>query len=141
MITLCCNFEGRPQSLTHNLLMEPIYQSFVNLLVHQTLGLQAAYEEAFEYWRPDEPPVTTLFAALGDRIADDFESTELDVNSRIFALIESAMASGDQKLITAVATGLIEAMISRVTAKEGSSRRLTQELGALSRKHAEAWMA
>ncbi len=121
--------------------MEPVYQDFVNLLVHQTLGLQAAYEETLEYWRPDEPPITTLFAALGDRIADDFESTEPDVNSRIFALIESAMASGDQKLITAVATGLIEAMISRVTAKQRSSRRLTQELGVLSRKHAEAWMA
>ena len=120
--------------------MEPVYQNFVDLLAHQTIGLQAAHEETLEYWTPEEPPVTTLFAALGDRIADDFESTEPDVNSRIFALIESAMASGDQKLITAVATGLIEAMISRAAAKEGSLRRLTRELGVLSRKHAEAWM-
>lgn len=120
--------------------METVYQGFVNELVRQTLGLRAAHEEALEYWRPDEPPVTTLFAALGDRIADDFGSTESDVNSRIFALIESAMASGDQKLIIAVATGLIEAMITRAAAKEGSPQRLTQELGALSRMHAEAWM-
>ncbi len=121
--------------------MEPVYQGFVDTLVHQTSGLRTAYKDVLEYWSPDNPPVTTLFAALGDRIADDFESTDSDVNSRIFALIESAMASSDQKLVTAVATGLIEAMISRLAAREESLRRLTQELGALSRNHAEAWLA
>ncbi len=120
--------------------MESVYQDFVDTLVHQTLGLRAAYKEVYEYWSPDNPPVIALFEALGDRIADDFESTDSDVNSRIFALIESAMASSDQKLVTAVATGLIEAMISRLAAKEESLRRLTQELGALSRNHAEEWL-
>lgn len=120
--------------------MESVYQDFVDTLVHQTLGLRAAYKEVHEYWCPDNPPVIALFEALGDRIADDFETTNSDVNSRIFALIESAMASGDQRLTTAVATGLIEAMISRLSAKEGTLRQLTQELGVLSRKHAEAWL-
>lgn len=120
--------------------MDTVYQDFVNGLVHQTLGLKTAYKEVLEYWHPDEPPVTTLFAALGDRIADDFDITEPSVNSQIFALIESAMNSSDQRLVTAVATGLIEAMISRVVAKEECLQRLMQGLGVLSRKHAEAWM-
>ena len=120
--------------------MDAVYQDFINTLVHQSLWLRAAYGETLEYWHPNEPPITTLFAALGDRIADNFDITEPVVNSRIFALIESAMESGDQRLITAVATGLIEAMISRMAAKEGNLQRLIQGLGVLSRKHAEAWI-
>lgn len=120
--------------------MDTVSKDFVNALIHLTSGLQTAHDETLEYWHPDEPPVTTLFAALGDRIADEFKIMDQDMNSRIFALIESAMASGDQELVTAVATGLIEAMISRVAANEESLQQLTQALGLLSRKHAKVWL-
>lgn len=120
--------------------MDVIYQNFINALINQSVALRSAYEKILEYWRPDEPPITTLFAALGDRIAENFEITEPDVNKRIFELIESGMASGDQRLITAVATGLIEALISMMASKEKDLTKLMQALGGLSRKHAKAWM-
>ncbi|HXH46479.1 MAG TPA: hypothetical protein VNK51_21910 [Bradyrhizobium sp.] len=85
-------------------------EDFVSLLIAASGGVQAAYQEALDEWRPEEPPVTILFAALGDRIAEDFGRAGVDANRRIFSLIEQAMESGDQGLVTAVATGLIEAL-------------------------------
>ena len=121
--------------------MEIICREFVDTLIEQTEGLQVAYREAVEYWEPDESPVTTLFAALGGQIAEDFDRTGTEVNQQIFRLIEAAMVGGDRNLVTAVATGLIEAIIARAWRQEGLWLRILPMLGDLSRKHAEAWLA
>ena len=121
--------------------MERSCREFVDALIEHAAGLQATYRETIEYWEPDEPPVTTLFAALGDRIAEDFDSIETNVNRCTFCLVETAMANGDSKLATAVATGLIEAIISRAWRQEGLWPRISPMLGDLSRKHANAWLA
>jgi hypothetical protein len=122
-------------------MMDAIYQKFINSIICKNSALQETHQESLEYWHPDEPPITTLFAALGDRIASDFEVTDQEVRNQMFSLIESAMGSDNQKLVTAVATGLIEGMISKIISQEGNLQQLIQQLGRLSRKHAEAWIS
>ena len=116
-------------------------EEFVGLLAAASGGVQAAYQEVLDGWRPEEPPVTTLFAALGDRIAEDFDSAGVDTNRQMFSLIEKAMESGDQGLVTAVATGLIEALVTRAVRSEGLWKRMAPLLGPRALHHAEAWLA
>ncbi len=72
---------------------------FVGLLAEISDAVQAAYQEVLDEWHPEEPPVTTLLAALGDRIAEDFDYAGAHT-----------MESGDSDLVTAVATGLIRSL-------------------------------
>ena len=116
-------------------------EDFVGLLAAASSGVQVAYQEVLDGWRPDEPPVTTLFAALGYRIAEDFSNAGIDTNRRLFSLIEQAMESGDQRLVTAVATGLIEALVTRAVRSEYLWDEMTLLLGPRSRHHVEAWLA
>lgn len=121
--------------------MEKSCHKFINTLIERTASLQATYRETIDYWEPDEPPVTTMFAALGSRIADDFDSIETDINWITFRLIEEAMAGDDNNLKTAVATGLLEAIIATAWRHEGLWSRISPMLGDMSRKHADAWLA
>jgi len=116
-------------------------EEFAGLLAAASSGVRAAYQDVLDEWRPEEPPVTTLFAALGDRIAEDFDSAGVDINRQIFSLIEDAMESGDQGLVTAVATGLIEALVTRAVRSEGLWKRMAPLLGPRALHHAEAWLA
>jgi len=116
-------------------------EEFAALLAAASGGVRAAYEEVLDEWRPEEPPVTTLFAALGDRIAEDFDSTGVDINRQMFSLIEAAMESGHQGLVTAVATGLIEALVTRALRIESLWGQMAPLLGPRSLHHAEAWLA
>jgi uncharacterized protein (DUF433 family) len=116
------------------------HEDFVGLMVAASVGLQVAYLDVVAQWRPDEPPITILFGAFGDRIADDFDSYGVDTNREIFSLIEKAMESGDLLLTTAVATGLVEALVGRAERYEGLWSRVVPFLGPGSLYHAEAWL-
>lgn len=116
-------------------------EEFAGLLAAASGGVKAAHQEVLDDWRPEEPPVTTVFAALGYRIAEEFDSADGDTNRRIFSLIEEAMESDDQSLATAVATGLIEALVTRAVQNESLWKRMAPLLGPLSLHHAEAWLA
>lgn len=116
-------------------------QEFIDSLIALSHGLRAAWRETVEYWKPDEPPITTLFAAFGHRIAEDFDNVGADANRRVFLLIEKAMGSGHTELVTAVATGLIEALVAQAAQREGLWQRMSPSLGPLSLHHANAWLA
>lgn len=116
-------------------------EDFVALLAITSAGIQSAYQEVLEDWEPEEPPVTTLFAALGDRIAEDYVSTDIETNRCIFSLIEQAMESSDQYLVTAVATGLIEALVTSAFRSEGLWNQIAPLLGPRTLRHAESWIA
>jgi hypothetical protein len=114
---------------------------FIDALAGQSPTLRSAYQETVDYWQPDEPPVTTLFAALGVRIAEAFDDVGMDAHRQTFRLIEAAMTSGDDRLVTAVATGLLEGMIGAAGRQEGLWPRIAPMLGERSRRHAEAWLS
>ena len=115
-------------------------EELAGLLAAASVGVRAACQKVLDEWRPEEPPVTTLFAAIGDRIAEDFESAGIVSNRQVFSLIESAMESGDQLLVTAVATGLIEALVTRAVQSKGLWEQMAPLLGPRSLHHAEAWL-
>ena len=92
-------------------------------------------------WSPEEPPVTTLFAAVGYEIAESFDSNDEAVNRSVFSLIEQGMDSADPLLGVAVATGLIEGMATRAAQVDGLWTRIASQLGPKSLSHANAWLS
>lgn len=120
--------------------MNTVCHEYIENLSQYSEGMKKVYNDVFEYWNPREPPLTILFGAIGDRIAEDFEIVEVENNSRIFHTIESAMLSNDTELVTAVATGLVESLVTRASQNEELLGRIWLMLGEQSRKHAEAWL-
>ena len=116
-------------------------EEFLSLMASASSGIQLAYRQVLADWRPEDPPVTTLYAALGEQIAEHFDGVDIDTNRKIFVLIEEAMENGDQELVTAVATGLIEALVTRAVRSESLWKRIALLIGPRTLHHAEAWLA
>lgn len=91
-------------------------------------------------WLPEKPPITILFSAIGYSIAESFDSNDVLSNQTLFALIENGVSSDDLMLGTAVATGLIEGMVTRAQQIDGLWERMAPSLGQGSLQHATAWL-
>ncbi len=113
---------------------------FVDRFVKLSPSLADAYEETIDYWAPETPPLTLLFADLGRKIADNFASEALEPYPEIFDLVEQGMAIDNPELSTAIATGLLEGMISRASQSMGTWHRIRPLLGRLSLSHSDAWI-
>ena len=116
-------------------------EDFIELLIAMSGGLLATHQTTLDEWRPDVPPVTTLFAALGARIAVESDDASEATNQKIFSLVEGAMECGDTQLTTAVATGLLEGLVGRAARTTGKLERITPFLGPRSLQHVKAWMS
>lgn len=91
-------------------------------------------------WQPEEPPPTILLGGIGYRIAEDFDRSDPQTNRAIFAVVEEGMNSPDAMVSTAVATGLIEGIVTRTDEIDGLWDRIASCMGPESSAYAEAWM-
>ncbi|CAN5896646.1 hypothetical protein BH11PSE12_BH11PSE12_34370 [soil metagenome] len=112
---------------------------FVRRFTELSDVLDAAKQEVFDHWKPDQPPMTILFAALGKEMARQFDAIDEDARQIAFQYIEVGMNSNDVVLKTAVASGLIEAMIAEASRSEELRLKIEAQLGAASQRHALAW--
>ncbi len=71
----------------------------------------AAQETA--YWEPDGISDFLLVSSFGGNLGFEIDSFDEIERTRLFALIEAGMCSDDDSTSTAIATGLLEAMVSR----------------------------
>lgn len=116
-------------------------ENFLVSLLNVSDGIRKAHKAMIEDWRPEDPPPTTLYAALGYQIVDDFLGYHSEARGRIFSLVEQAMESEDEDLGEVVATGLIEALVTRAMETEGLWEQIKPLLGPQSLYHAEAWLS
>lgn len=111
---------------------------FLDRLARISPLIEEARSETIEYWSPDEPPMTVAFAEIGHAIVDKIDALDSDAQQAAFQMIEEGISSDDEQLSTAVATGLIEAIVGR-SADRGSFPEFLAKLGQNSRFHAVAW--
>lgn len=116
-------------------------KDFALSIARQSPELQTIYDATFRDWSPDQPPVTLLFGDLGDQIAKGFLRQPAHDQQLLFAEIESAMASADEELLAAVATGFIEAMVTVLESDQVVLQQVLCDLGPRSRSHANAWLS
>ncbi|MFA5490909.1 MAG: hypothetical protein WC284_17145 [Candidimonas sp.] len=120
--------------------MNNVSRKFIDRLVAVSPTLSSAFNETVEYWEPETPPVTIAFAELGQSVFENFETLGPARIQEIMAMIEEGIASDDDELSTAVATGFIEAVVGQASKVEGDLERVLPTFGRLSRSHAEAWI-
>lgn len=119
--------------------METSCNKFIENLLKTSDFLQATQRQTIAAWAPDSPPVTILFAAIGKELACRFDAMENERKKTIFNFIEDGMNSDDNFLRTAVATGIIEGIVSKSSKDEGLWLRIESELGPISKRHARSW--
>jgi hypothetical protein len=121
-------------------MVSDVTENLLRQLIAVAPELAAAYDEILKQWQPDSPPPIVAFGKIGLRIADDFDIMSSKTIDSIFDLIETGMKSGDDELLAAVATGLIEAMVGQAERSEAKLDRMRSRLGTLSKSHADAWI-
>ncbi|NDP59176.1 MAG: hypothetical protein GZ090_07455 [Oxalobacteraceae bacterium] len=119
--------------------MEIFCVKFIDEITEKFDVFQEATNEINEYWEPDQPPVTIMFAAIGKELVQQFDSIQNEKKLAIFQCIEDGMNSVDIDLKTAVATGIIEALVSESTENEDLWIRIEQQLGLSSKHYALSW--
>ncbi|MGO4570061.1 hypothetical protein AB4Z52_34780 [Rhizobium sp. 2YAF20] len=111
---------------------------FINqlkLLLPEVLQIEERLNREFF---PSQIGINSLCADVGWHIADSFQSVQNP--QAVFDVIESGMLAADNNLKDAIATGLIEALISRTDSSPASWKTIFPYLGPLSAAYAEAWI-
>jgi hypothetical protein len=114
-------------------------QKCLQTLIGITPVIDRSVECLVSSWSPETPPVTVVFSQIGDAIADHLVQMPTDVQQALFAEIERGMCSQDVDLRTAVATGLIEALVGKSDKQPGLFAQLEKLFGPASTKHALEW--
>ena len=113
--------------------------TFLRDIVCLLPGVGQKLDVCRKHWLPEPPPTTVLFSEVGGAIAEQLDELADDVCLRVFSRIEEGMISVDAQLRTAVATGLVEAMVTSSDANRELWHKIRRWFGPCSLKHAEAW--
>lgn len=121
-----------------------INQNNIEKYIHKFENLSPSSKVTIEkfqvYWKgEDDLPFTSLFSNIGTAIACDIPIFDEATCSEIFSHIELGMNSDDEYLATAVATGLVEALVNASDDNSVLWHKIESHLGFESKKHALAW--
>lgn len=92
-----------------------------------------------EYTDPECPLPISFLGYFGTTIAAHFDALPPGEWAVLSAMIEEGLASEDEEIGTAVATGLIEGLIHRAEAIETLWPRIEAALGPEAREYADAY--
>ena len=112
--------------------------SFAQYMISQSNFLAARYVDLSYWLDPESPMPFVLIADFGHKIAQEFESIGEKDWSELVSLIEEGLNSEDEYIETAVATGLIEAIVHVAEPIHGLWPRIDSALGPEARAYAEA---
>ncbi|OCG76239.1 hypothetical protein A9G42_08345 [Gilliamella sp. Nev6-6] len=113
------------------------YLSYFFILSNEIEILLNEFEH--EWGEDEDPPYIFLFSKVGKVIANNISYCDDKERLEIFSHIESGINSGDEYLSTAVATGLIEALVNTSDGNPELWDRIEDYLGTESKKYALAW--
>lgn len=112
---------------------------FLRRLVSQVPALGERLDCCLKDWEPEPAPLTVVFAEVGDAIAENLTALPEEVLREVFEKIEEGMRSPDLAIASAVATGLVEALVSRADKRPEFWEYFEKLLGPASAKHAVSW--
>ncbi|MBK9579204.1 MAG: hypothetical protein IPO40_19210 [Fibrobacteres bacterium] len=98
----------------------------------------AAQESA--NWAPDEISDFLLVSSFGGALGFEIDSFDDLEKARLFALIEAGVCSEDESTSTAIATGLLEAMVSRSFQFPEKWEMVKSLMGPESIRYVTAWL-
>ena len=108
-------------------------------LISDIPALNKQLQNCIRWWEPDSPPSTIAYGEIGRAIGEHLAEIPGKEQVRIFADIETSMASSNEDLAVAVATGLFEALLTQADKNPKLWTELGKLFGAASARYAMAW--
>lgn len=112
---------------------------FANDMLSRSAFLRDNCQDLGEYSDPKCLLPISLLGYFGGQIAKQYDGLAPEEWALLSAVIEQGMASEDDDVSTAVATGLIEGLIHSAKAVEGLWPKIEVGLGSLARSYADAY--
>ena len=112
---------------------------FADNMLSRSAFLRDNCQDLEEYSDPECLLPVSLLGYFGGQIAKQYDALAPEEWALLSALIEQGMASEDDDVSTAVATGLIEGLIHSAEAVEGLWPKIEVSLGSLARSYADAY--
>lgn len=116
-------------------------ESALDRLTGTTDCLRIAYERLIADWQPDAPPLTVIFADLGRSLCRHVDMLPEAIVRELCLAIEDLMTHGDEAVKNAVATGMLEAILSESSANRFDISALARWFGPETRAYCLAWDA
>ncbi|WP_407273413.1 hypothetical protein V6C39_13485 [Dickeya ananatis] len=119
--------------------MNKYVNEYLSVFTQRSEYIKNEVNKSVEYWYPDLPPTILLFSLVGKALVNQLASLEQSDKSIFFQHIETGMMSDNDDLATAVATGLIESLVTATDGNESVWKEIESNLHAESKKHALSW--
>ena len=112
---------------------------FAESMLSHSAFLRGQCHDLDDYRDPEAPLAIPLLGHFGVTIAANFDTIPPGEWKTLSAMIEQGLASGDEDVGTAVATGLVEGLIHRAETVENLWPRIEAALGSAARSYADAY--
>lgn len=119
--------------------MTKLINDYVGVFTQRSEHIKNAVNRCVEYWLPEEAPLILLFTTIGKALVKQLDALSDDEKTLLFQHIEDGMLSNEDELATAVATGLVESLVTASDGNDELWKDIEQHLGSESNKHAIAW--
>lgn len=120
-------------------MMDKYIDEYLNFFIQKSEYIKNEINKSVEYWLPEPPPTILLFSLVGRALVNQLSSLSQSDKSTLFQHIEVGMRSDNDRLATAVATGLIESLVTATDEDEPVWKEIEGYLHVESKKHALAW--
>jgi hypothetical protein len=119
--------------------MDKYVNEYLSIFIQKSEYIKNEVNKSVEYWYPDPPPTILLFSLVGKALVSQLATLEQSDKSIFFQHIETGMMSDNDDLATAVATGLIESLVTTTDENESMWKKIESCLYTESKKHALSW--
>ncbi|CCQ39737.1 hypothetical protein ACMVCI_004673 [Yersinia enterocolitica] len=119
--------------------MNKYIDDYLSVFSQTSEYIKSEVNKCIEYWLPDSPPTILLFSLVGKALVNQLGSLSKLEKTTLFQHIETGMKSDNDELATAVATGLVESLITASDENESVWQEIESYLHVESKKHALAW--
>ena len=111
----------------------------IHRMVATSPVLAALHKSMKAEWAPDDPPNTLLFSAFGRALCCDIERLTPNQLKASWETVEDLSVNGSSEVRNAVATGLIEAVLSESSSGRFDVASVIRLLGPATRAYCKAW--
>lgn len=119
--------------------MDKYIDDYLSVFAQTSEYIKNEVSRCVEYWLPEPPPTILLFSLVGKALVNQLGSLNHSEKSALFLHIETGIRSDNDELATAVATGLVESLVTASDESESVRKEVEGYLHPESKKHALAW--
>lgn len=98
-------------------------------------SMSSSFKTMINEWSPEIPPLTIMFAAMGNSFIDKFNENDSEENQKVFSAVETMLTGENEELNIGASTGFLEA----IATKPGFDKTVKAMLGKESRSFLKSW--